>query len=91
LRDQFGSAWHSLVLSELDLSDATVEVVESKGRGHPDTICDALAETLSRNLCREYRERFGRILHHNVDKALLSAGYSDCGHGQLLLIVVLGR
>ncbi|HYB35895.1 MAG TPA: methionine adenosyltransferase [Mycobacterium sp.] len=62
------------MLSELDLSDATVEVVERKGRGHPDTICDALAETLSRNRCREYRERFGRILHHNVDKALLCAG-----------------
>ncbi|HYB38722.1 MAG TPA: methionine adenosyltransferase [Mycobacterium sp.] len=81
MRDQFGSAWHSLVLSELDLSDATVEVVERKGRGHPDTICDALAETLSRNLCREYRERFGRILHHNVDKALLCAGQAAPAFG----------
>jgi S-adenosylmethionine synthetase len=51
-----------------------VEIVERKGLGHPDTICDALAETLSRNLCREYRERFGTILHHNVDKALLCGG-----------------
>jgi len=51
-----------------------VEVVERKGLGHPDTICDALAEALSRNLCREYRRRFGDILHHNVDKALLSGG-----------------
>jgi S-adenosylmethionine synthetase len=42
--------------------------------GHPDTICDALAETLSRNLCREYQCRFGHILHHNVDKALLCGG-----------------
>ncbi|HUH69437.1 MAG TPA: methionine adenosyltransferase [Mycobacterium sp.] len=64
----------SLVLSKLDLGDEAVEVVERKGLGHPDTICDALAETLSRNLCREYRERFGRILHHNVDKVLLCAG-----------------
>ena len=51
-----------------------VEVVERKGLGHPDTICDALAETLSRNLCREYRDRFGTVLHHNVDKALLCGG-----------------
>ena len=51
-----------------------VEVVERKGIGHPDTICEALAETLSRNLCLEYRERFGEILHHNVDKALLCGG-----------------
>jgi S-adenosylmethionine synthetase len=62
-----------LVVSRLDPTDE-VEVVERKGAGHPDTICDALAETLSRNLCREYGSRFGRVLHHNVDKALLSGG-----------------
>ncbi|HEY8367777.1 MAG TPA: methionine adenosyltransferase, partial [Thermodesulfobacteriota bacterium] len=28
------------------------EVVERKGRGHPDTICDALAEHLSASLSR---------------------------------------
>ncbi len=51
-----------------------VELVERKGLGHPDTICDALAEELSRGLCRFYLERFGVILHHNVDKALLVGG-----------------
>jgi S-adenosylmethionine synthetase len=64
----------SLVISTLDVTDDAVEVVERKGLGHPDTICDALAETLSRNLCCEYRRRFGCILHHNVDKALLCGG-----------------
>ena len=51
-----------------------VEVVERKGLGHPDSICDALAEAFSVSLCRCYRERFGIILHHNVDKALLRGG-----------------
>jgi len=50
------------------------EIVERKGLGHPDTICDALAEHLSVALSRAYLARFGTILHHNVDKALLSAG-----------------
>ena len=63
-----------LIITNLGTADETVEVVERKGLGHPHTICDALAETLSRNLCREYRGRFGAILHHNVDKALLSGG-----------------
>ena len=63
-----------LIISALENSDDDVEVVERKGLGHPDTICDALAETLSRDLCREYRRRFGDILHHNVDKALLVGG-----------------
>ena len=62
-----------LILSQLDDRD-DAEVVERKGAGHPDTICDALAETLSRNLCREYQRRFGHVLHHNVDKALLCGG-----------------
>lgn len=66
---------YDLVISPLQVAD-DIEVVERKGAGHPDTICDALAETLSRNLCNEYQRRFGQILHHNVDKALLSGGHS---------------
>ncbi|MFC3068453.1 methionine adenosyltransferase [Phenylobacterium soli] len=69
------------VLTPLASSASVVEVVERKGAGHPDTICDALAEQLSRDLCRAYRERFGTILHHNVDKALLSAGRSAPAFG----------
>ncbi len=63
-----------IVISAFGSFDDEVEIVERKGLGHPDTICDAIAEALSRALCREYRRRFGRILHHNVDKALLSGG-----------------
>jgi S-adenosylmethionine synthetase len=51
-----------------------LEIAERKGTGHPDTICDALAEGLSVALSRFYIERFGAILHHNVDKALLWGG-----------------
>lgn len=50
------------------------ELVERKGKGHPDTICDAIMEAASVRLCREYRERCGSILHHNLDKGLLVAG-----------------
>ena len=50
------------------------ELAERKGRGHPDTICDALVENLSRELSRFFLDRFGAILHHNVDKGLLFGG-----------------
>lgn len=53
---------------------SVIEIVERKGVGHPDTICDRLAESVSVALCRAYRERFGAILHHNVDKVLLRGG-----------------
>ena len=55
-------------------NDRRVEIVERKGLGHPDSICDALAEEFSLELSRFYLEKVGRILHHNVDKALLAAG-----------------
>ena len=58
-----------------------VEIVERKGIGHPDTICDALAEELSRGLCRFYLEHFGVVLHHNVDKVLLWGGASKPAFG----------
>ena len=63
-----------------------VEMVERKGKGHPDTICDALADDLSNMLSRFYVERFGLILHHNVDKALLCGGVSRVvfGGGEVL-------
>jgi S-adenosylmethionine synthetase len=61
--------------------EQAVEVVERKGKGHPDTICDALAEELSLGLSRFYRERFGAILHHNVDKVLLWGGRSEPAFG----------
>ncbi len=67
----------TFVFTPLSSFDNSVEIVERKGLGHPDTICDAIAEDVSRALCREYKRRFGRILHHNVDKALLCGGASQ--------------
>ena len=69
-----------IVISRLQTTN-DVEIVERKGVGHPDTVCDALAETLSRNLCKEYQRRFGEILHHNVDKALLCGGRAAAAFG----------
>src|SRR5215471_4050340 len=85
-----------LIISQLEAANETIEIVERKGLGHPDTICDALAENLSRNLCREYRSRFGQILHHNVDKALLRGGraMAEFGGGSVLVpieIYLAGR
>lgn len=52
------------------------EMAERKGLGHPDTICDAIAEEISKALCKYYLAEFGSILHYNVDKALLVSGSS---------------
>ena len=51
-----------------------MEIVERKGLGHPDSICDAVMDAISVALCQAYRQHCGAILHHNVDKGLLVAG-----------------
>jgi S-adenosylmethionine synthetase len=63
------------------LDDLPVEIVERKGLGHPDTICDMLSEKFSVALSKHYLDRFGLVLHHNVDKALLSAGQTEPAFG----------
>lgn len=57
-------------------AEGPVEMVERKGLGHPDSLCDALAEEVSVSLSQFYLQHFGSILHHNVDKVLLVAGQS---------------
>lgn len=54
--------------------DHSVEIVERKGKGHPDYICDAVMDAISVALSNEYLRTFGTILHHNIDKSLLAAG-----------------
>ncbi len=56
------------------ITERNVEVVERKGLGHPDNICDSIMNQVSVRLCREYLERFGAIMHHNIDKGMLVAG-----------------
>ncbi|MHA1246376.1 MAG: methionine adenosyltransferase [Candidatus Thorarchaeota archaeon] len=58
-----------------------VEIVERKGKGHPDTLCDKAAEELSVRLSEYYLEAFGRVQHHNVDKVLLVGGQSNARFG----------
>jgi len=73
-------------ISSLPTEEAAAEIVERKGIGHPDSICDSLAEAASQALCRLYRECAGVILHHNVDKVLLRGGVARpaFGGGQVI-------
>lgn len=74
-------------IEELDF-----EMVERKGKGHPDTICDLAVENLSRKLSKFYIDKYGVILHHNVDKCALAGGSSVpvLGGGQILEPIYIG-
>jgi len=56
------------------ITEHRVEIVERKGTGHPDQICDSVMDAISVAICHEYLHLFGTILHHNIDKGLLAAG-----------------
>lgn len=63
-----------------------VEIVERKGIGHPDSLCDGIAERISVEYARWCRENLGVILHHNFDKVQLVAGEAEVtyGHGEII-------
>ena len=80
----------------LPVDEREFEIVERKGIGHPDTICDLVCESVSQALSQYYLKRFGKVLHHNLDKGLLVAGRSQpkFGGGRILekiKIIVAGR
>ncbi|HML05446.1 MAG TPA: methionine adenosyltransferase [Methanobacterium sp.] len=83
-------------LIQKPIEEKEVEVVERKGIGHPDSISDGIAESVSRALCNAYLERFGEIMHHNTDEVQITAGESNpvFGGGEIMKpidILLTGR
>jgi len=83
-------------LAQKAVYEQEVEMVERKGKGHPDTLADNISEAVCRELCKYYLENYGTILHHNVDKALVVGGRSIPRFGggivcEPIYIVVAGR
>lgn len=84
----------NLQINNLPGKKDKVEIVERKGLGHPDTICDLLVDNLSIRLSQIYKKEFGEIPHYNIDKALLAAGSSEnkFGGGKIIkpMLFVIG-
>ena len=68
-------------LEQVPLEEQKIEVVERKGLGHPDTMCDFIMNEVSVNLSKEYLDKIGYIMHHNIDKSLLAAGEVETRFG----------
>ncbi len=64
------------------IDELPVELVERKGIGHPDSLCDGIAERISVEYSKWCRENLGTILHHNFDKVQLVAGEADVAYGR---------
>lgn len=82
--------------NRLPVAEQSVEIVERKGQGHPDYIADGISEYVSLYLSRYYLQKYGVILHHNVDKTLVVGGQARPVFGggeviQPIYILVSGR
>jgi S-adenosylmethionine synthetase len=82
------TAWPAIIMEALPgppVAARRVELVERKGIGHPDTMCDSLVEAIAVDLNRMYMEHLGAVAHYNIDKALLVAGQcrKTFGHGEV--------
>jgi S-adenosylmethionine synthetase len=64
------------------IEEFPVEIVERKGIGHPDSLCDGIAERISVEYTRWCKENLGTVLHHNFDKVQLVAGEVEVGFGK---------
>ena len=78
------------------VEDQHIEIVERKGIGHPDSICDGVAEEVARALATTYLDRFGKLLHFNTDETQLVAGTAApaFGGGEMLepiYLLIVGR
>jgi S-adenosylmethionine synthetase len=89
----------NIQVSELDrqaVEDQQVEIVERKGIGHPDSICDGIAESVSRALSQLYLDRVGKVLHYNTDETQLAAGRAAPAYGggevvEPIYVLIVGR
>lgn len=83
-------------LIQKPIEEQEIEIVERKGIGHPDSICDGIAESVSRALSNAYIDYFGGVLHHNTDEVQITAGESspEFGGGDIIKpmdILLTGR
>jgi len=78
------------------VEDQEVEIVERKGIGHPDSLCDGIAENVSRALSNLYLDRVGEVLHYNTDETQLAAGNAAPAFGggevvEPIYVLIVGR
>jgi len=58
------------------INETDFEIVERKGIGHPDNICDSVAEKISIAYSKYCIKKYGVILRHMVDKITILGGSS---------------
>lgn len=85
-----------VIIEPLNSTKEIVQIAETKGLGHPDTLCDTICEKAAQALSKYYIKNFKKILHFNIDKGLIIAGKTqpEFQAGQIISpikIIIAGR
>lgn len=83
-------------IHQTPIEERHIELVERKGIGHPDSLADGIAESVSRALCKAYIRECGGVLHHNTDQGEVVGGETipSFGGGKFIkpiYVLVVGR
>ncbi len=85
------------VVSTNPMLDIDSELIERKGAGHPDSICDELSSLISQKYSAYTTEHCdGMVLHHQIDKLMMIGGKTEVAFGkgkfvEPIIIVLSGR
>lgn len=87
-----------IINQDITTKQESYEVVERKGIGHPDTLCDILASELSRAYSLfTIAHCDGLILHHQFDKVMIIGGKTEVTFGEIghftepIQLIIAGR
>jgi len=83
-------------ITQTPIEKQEIEICERKGVGHPDSMADGFAESVSKALCNEYIKKFNTICHHNTDQVEVIGGRSvpKFGGGEIIspiYVLLTGR
>lgn len=73
----------TIIYKYKDPETLPTEIVERKGLGHPDSLADGLANAISVAYSQYCLDKFGYVLHHNVDKLYIGGGMFIIGYKKI--------
>lgn len=85
------------IITESPMLDIDSELIERKGAGHPDSICDELAALISQQYsayCVKHCDEM--VLHHQIDKLMIIGGKTEVTFGagkfvEPIKVILAGR
>lgn len=74
------------LFTKTDYNGVSMNILEYKSIGHPDSLTDYVAEEVSKFLNDHYMKKYGEVKHYNVDNCLFQSGTLDIGFNKCTVL-----